>query len=75
MNKPMHSPGSHGDRELQALTSDLESAPRQNRVVAFFNNNNDVSSNTSMDSHDQSLTGIITGLTVSNPSFLPFRQS
>jgi len=46
--------------ELQALTSDLESASRQNKVVAFFNSDDDVSS---MESHDQTLTGIITDLT------------
>ena len=57
-----------GDRELQALTSDLESASRQNKVVAFFNSEDDV---TSMESHDQSLTDIITDLTVSSLSFLP----
>ena len=57
----------HDDRELKPLSTDLESASRQNKAVAFFNTDDDISS---MENHDQSLTGIITDLTVSNASFL-----
>jgi hypothetical protein len=62
--------GLHDSRELRDLARDLESASKQNKLEAFFNSDDDVSS---LDSHNESLNFIIADLTVSNrnPIFLP----
>ena len=58
------------DRELQKLAGDLEVASRQNKLEAFFNSDDDLSS---LDSHTEALNNIIADLTVSdrNPIFFP----
>jgi hypothetical protein len=57
-------------RELQKLACDLEKASKQNKIEAFFNSDDDVSS---LDNHNETLTNITTDLTVTQSDLCSFQ--